>query len=84
MATVDDSGDMVTLPIDAKVLSTGMQPDGLYVWALVDTSGKYHRDVKFFIIPTGHTPPSEDTDFVGTILDGFYVWHIFVEKGYKL
>lgn len=62
---------------NAKILSAGYDPSGiLCVWALVDTEQE-KEEVYFFSIGTGWDLPRCDLEFIDTVNDGPYMWHIF-------
>ena len=66
------------MPRGARPLSVGMQGQGLYVWALVDTEAPAAEHM-FAVRGTGNEikPEVEQGDFIGTVFDGPFVWHVF-------
>lgn len=65
----------VEMPRGARILTVMMQAGGPTVWALVDPSAeKVYRTVH--IVGTGHEVPPH-TVYVGSVIDGPFVWHIF-------
>lgn len=70
----------VALPRDARVLSVGLDPNGLLcLWALVNPSfDVVPRQVR--IIGTGNEVPTEALSmmFAGTVTTEYFVWHVFV------
>jgi len=73
-------GFEIPMPRGAKVLTAGMQQGNYYIWALVDPT----RDMckhEFMIYGTGWD--NVEGEFVGTVFDGSFVWHVFDlgEKG---
>ena len=71
------------MPHGAVVLSVGIDPHGaLCLWALVDIQSPHPKmPRRFLTVGTGQaTPLLEDVahkQFVGTVLQGSFVWHIF-------
>ena len=65
------------VPYSCKVLSVQMQGDTPMLWAQVDPDG-VPRSVKVHCIGTGQEVPKH-TYHIGTVQDGAYVWHFFVE-----
>jgi len=68
----------IDMPVNAKVLSAGVQGRGFFVWALVDPDAPTipHR---FAVHGTGH-PVGDDTvfaDLLDTVFMGPLVFHIF-------
>ena len=78
----DPAGDFirgtVQMPEGAIVRSAAMQAGGLVVWAEVD-----RRNVgstvahEFIVVPTGGEVPYIELEFVGTVFNGPFVWHIY-------
>lgn len=62
------------------LLSAGLDPVGaLCVWARVDTTMPL-TSVKFQVIGTGQdTASTLNATFLGTVLAGSYVWHVFYQ-----
>ncbi len=69
----------VGMPDGAHVLSAQMQGDQLCIWALVDSEARtVNRNVRIF--GTGRPVNIEGNwQFAGTVQEGPFVWHIFVE-----
>jgi hypothetical protein len=64
----------VKMPTHARILSFQMQDGTPTIWAVVTpTATVVNRE--FRIAGTGHEVPPGD--FVGTVQDGAYVWHLF-------
>lgn len=66
------------MPADAKVLSVGMQNDVITIWVLVDPFNE-RIDRHIVVKGTGHPIDEtvENSNFIGTIFDGPFVWHVF-------
>lgn len=62
----------------ARVLSVDVQHGKAQVWALVDPEAPTELR-KFRVVETGHPLEEEIASmrFIGTVLLGFLVWHIF-------
>lgn len=66
----------VPMPEGARILSAaGTESDTLMVWAIVDTDAPL-EDRTLLIRGTGH-PLGTVGDFIATIQDGTFVWHLF-------
>lgn len=64
---------------NAKVLTVGIIDGAVYLWAMVDpTTPRIMR--KVHIICTGDECPCRYEDYVGTIQDGVYIYHVFVSN----
>lgn len=78
----------VFMPKGAKVLSLQMQNDVPTLWALVDPSDLVQNVRRVvWLIPTGEKLRYEDQlktfaqmDFVGTVQDGSYAGHFFIDR----
>lgn len=72
--------NFVKMPEGAKVLSVAIQNGTLCLWAMVDTS-QIIKERAFKIIGTGHPinfdDPASELSFIGTVIDGQFVWHVF-------
>ncbi len=66
----------VSVPRDAVPLSAQMQDDTLCVWCLVDPKAK-SETVTVAIVGTGHAFDPTGWEFVGTVQQGAFVWHVF-------
>lgn len=87
MATTDYvSGEVIQTYSDSKALGVFCDT-GLYVTVLEDDFNA-PCFIHFFIFQTGDEIPEEllqkGIEFIGTAVDGLYVFNVFVEKGYKL
>ena len=77
--------EVVKLPAGAKVLSVGRDCLGdMCLWARVEP-GNELVEVPIYIAYTGVDIPEHilaNCAFVGTIVEEFYVYHIFVERNW--
>lgn len=72
----------ILLPKDSALLSVKMQHGTMCLWALVDTSNPVEYQ-EFYVIGTGNPIPEKvikNANFLSTVLDGSFVWHVFVKK----
>jgi hypothetical protein len=74
----------LNLPQNFEILKIGMQEGKISLWAAIDPVEKKEGFV-FHITSTGLDVPESETvhsfiQYVDTIFDGEWVWHIFVEK----
>lgn len=68
----------VQLPVGAEILSV-LEKDGIQLYAMVDPTVEEKEDKEILIFGTGHEIPNNiNMKFIGTVRDGYLVWHIFV------
>ena len=71
----------VAMPAGAEILSAAIQPPTrtLCLWALVDDDEAELETRSVYIVGTGTPMPAGvgSADFIGTVLDPPYVWHLF-------
>ena len=74
------SVENIKMPRDAKILSVEVQYDSIAIWAIVDPE-EILVVRNFLVIGTGHFLEEElfDFPFIGTVLLGTFVFHIFDE-----
>jgi hypothetical protein len=71
--------DEQDLMLRGRVLSAGVQDGAIMVWAVHDDDVPAYR-VQISVRGTGHPLGSvNESDFVGTVFMGPYVWHIFAK-----
>lgn len=69
------------LTLHGKVLSAGVQGEDIMVWAVHDDS-TLPRQVRVSVMGTGHPfVDAPESDFVGTVFLGPYVFHVFATEG---
>ena len=62
---------------NAQIISAGYDPIGeLCIWALVDTEQE-KEFVTILTIGTGWELPENGLEFIDTVKDGPYMWHVF-------
>jgi hypothetical protein len=82
LAIVDEQ--RVPMPIGARILSAATQREGhgvapverVCLWAEVDPLAD-RADRTILIRGTGHDAPDAPARFVGTCLQGPFVWHVY-------
>lgn len=72
----------VTGPGLSRVVSVDNRRGELEVWAEVDTS-QPSRTIDVVIVGTGNPMAGrvEDCAYVGHVIDGQFIWHIYAEEG---
>lgn len=73
---------VVSMPINAEILTVQLQNGIPCIWALVDTSSPL-SDVSVRVYPTGgEVDPSPNLKYCGTfqMIGGGLVFHVFVDK----
>ena len=72
-----------------KWLSTSYDPSGdICVWAIVDPEAEIDEKVEYDILQIGtgwdfSQNELDNMEFIGTVKEGFYMWHIFVNQPNK-
>ena len=67
----------VTLPKDAEILHLGLDPNGdVCIWAKVNTDNPM-VELPLLVFGTGHNIPDNAKRHLGSVLQRFFVWHIF-------
>jgi len=71
----------ITMPGGARVLYVGVQRPGfICLWAMVDANAKPVSRT-FRVYGTGHPMDEPANHYLGTCMDGPYVWHVFEVGG---
>ena len=68
------------IPSPQKFLSFQKQGDDFCVWYEVDIESGSRDVIDFMITATGYEVPS-GTQYLGTVLDGGFVWHLYARAG---
>jgi hypothetical protein len=76
MEADDTATPFVTMPIDAVVLTTGVQDGNFVAWAEVNPDEKILQIYHFCIVHTGGSIPNSSV-YINTILDRQFVWHVY-------
>ena len=75
---IDDGEQTKDIPLMHQCLYVAMQAGKLCLWVLVNPSNATVSK-GFVLHGTGH-PIGDDEDYVGSSLDGQFVWHLFKRK----
>lgn len=73
-------GTTVKLPKDARILYCNTQDSALHVWALVDPEETVMDTYEVAVIGTGQPFTPNGWDYITTVIDGAFVWHIWFKK----
>ncbi|KRB22704.1 hypothetical protein ASE05_16110 [Mesorhizobium sp. Root172] len=77
---IELSGSQPLFAPDVRIISAGLDPNGvLCVWGTVDTD-KPQRQIEVAVCGTGGTLPQHPLEFVGTVKDGPFMWHVFASR----
>ena len=72
------SPQTLELPVEATILSVGMQNNTVCIWVLFNTEFPGVENRSFRIVGTDHENVLSRSDkFLGTAQNNQYVWHIF-------
>ncbi len=66
----------VSMPFNAKLLTVQVQAGRFQLWALVDRANRQQERL-IVIYGTGHPLPDKVGDYIATVQEGPYVWHVF-------
>lgn len=69
---------LLQLPQRAVILHTDFQNGAIVLWASVDTSNPLEGR-EFRVVGTGHELPENEYQYIGTVKDHNFVWHVFVK-----
>ena len=67
----------IQMPEEAKILSLQMQNGVITIWALVNAEGDLDVDRTFLMKATGQPFVTDGLEYLTTIQEGHYVWHVF-------
>ena len=73
-------GATVQLPINARILHCNTQDGSLHVWALVDPDEKAVETYEVAVIGTGQGFNPNGWDYITTVHQNVFVWHIWFKK----
>jgi hypothetical protein len=69
----------ILLPVTAVILSFQMKNNNAFIWVIVDEiEPPIPRN--FRLVGTGHNIDFLIAQYIGTIQDDIFVWHLFEEK----
>jgi len=76
-----ESGVEKTFPLDAIALKVKLQGDDLCLWYEFNP-GAYEdtRIIKFHVVGTGEETDTSEWEYLETVFQDNYVWHIFAEE----
>lgn len=74
---IQDPPNLMDLPFGAKVLSAGMQADGMYIWVAIDPNEPRKARRTLAVIGTGNGAVPANARFISTVFDRMFVWHVF-------
>lgn len=69
---------IINAPI-VKPLCVQKQGNELALWAEVDTA-KDNEIFQVTIVGTGHSVPTDAGEYLSTVQDGYYVWHVYLNS----
>lgn len=76
----------VQLPVGATILSLQQQAGDVCIWFLCDKNA-HKKEYNFLVKGTSHFIDRSDLkktpNFVGTVVQNFFVWHIFTDCSVK-
>lgn len=68
---------LIEMPIGAEILSIGLQNDSIKLWAMVEPE-QYKLQIRhILIVGTGQGISNDAKQFIGTVQQGAFVWHLF-------
>jgi len=69
---------LVELPVGAVVLNFNFQNGAPFIWCLVDADPNVQRETRHFaVFGTGWVIETIFAKYIGTTLEGIYVWHCY-------
>lgn len=69
----------IEMPIGSQVLSTQLQDGKICLWVKTPDE-TFEEQRSFYVLGTGWEIPDECKDFIGTVQDRGFVWHVFERK----
>lgn len=69
----------IMLPKNGRILKVGMQGDRVCFWVMFNHPEREVEARCFYVIGTNQIVP-DGLNYLDTVFDGDYVWHIFEEK----
>lgn len=71
----------IELPKDASILSVKVAGDDLNMWFKFNPVNKDNLEsYTIRIVGTGFETPTDGFSYIDTIIDGMFVWHIFIKQ----
>lgn len=75
---IDPVSGKTIMPIGAKLLTIKRQNKKPYVWSLVDQIDNFETRI-FKVYNTGEDMDNTARNYITTLFDGDFVWHVFEE-----
>ncbi len=66
----------INMPSGSEILTVQVQDNKICIWAKVDLGSTTLQVRTFRVVGTGH-PFDPKLTYIGTVLIGLFVWHIF-------
>lgn len=66
-----------SLPLNAEVLTAGIQDGAFFIWAKVDTDQKTTENREFYCAGTGWDITRLNLKYISTVFEDRFVWHVF-------
>lgn len=70
----------IEMPVDAGILTAQMQAGTLCLWAFVSPDAPKERR-QFEVLGTGNPIPDGSCNYIASVQQGQFVWHVFEGKG---
>lgn len=71
----------IELPKDASILSLKVIGDDLNMWFKFNPTSKTNLEsYTIRIVGTGFETPTDGFSYIDTIIDGMFVWHVFIKQ----
>lgn len=71
----------IGLPKDASILAVKVVNNDLNLWFKFNPVNKDNLEsYTIRIVGTGFTTPTDNFSYIDTIIDGMFVWHIFIKQ----
>lgn len=67
----------IGMPSGSEFLSVAEQDGEITMWFMVPVEGLGNDERKFVVVGTGHPFSMQGLKFLGTVILGSYVWHVF-------
>lgn len=72
---------IVQMPVDARPLSVGLQRGSICLWMAARQIEDPREDRIIYVVGTGiPTDKIDNAQYVGSVQDGPFVWHIFIGR----
>lgn len=76
-----EEGQTITAPAPANPIHVGLDAGGIpCIWLEVEEDSDTSYDVRVYVVGTGTEIPVMAGEYVGTFIQGLFVWHIYVHK----